>query len=131
MPTIKSVLTPQGSVTMGIATGVMVYAIFDRSLPDSATMSATPAGDVNIEAGRKKAVWTSAGVLAAVTIITRDHNVFILGGIVLIALDLHARHANYTNPDTGKLDLTAGAYAGTSAQGYGSAHGQGKLSVVS
>jgi len=81
----------------------MVYAIYDRSLPDSATMHATGANDINIEAGRKKATITSAGVLAAITLLTKDVNVFILGGAVLFALDFHARHANASNPDTGAL----------------------------
>jgi len=99
----ESILKPQGSVAMGIATGVLVYTIFDRSLPDAATMHATRPYDINIESGRKKAVYTSAAVLSAVTLLTKDVNVFILGGIVLIALDVHARHANVTAPDTGKL----------------------------
>jgi len=94
--------TPQGSITLGVATGVLVYTIYDRSLPDAATMHATKAYDSNIEAGRKKAVYTSAAVLSAVTLLTKDVNVFILGGIVLIALDVHARHANVTAP-TGEL----------------------------
>lgn len=130
---IKSILTPEGSVVGGIATGILVYAVYDRSLPDAATMGATPAGDPNIESGRKKAAWTSAGVLAAITLLTRDVNVFILGGVVLVALDLHARHGNAANPDTGRIDLSAnvGAFAGSQSQGYGQASGEGKLSVVS
>jgi hypothetical protein len=100
---MKSILKPQGSVAMGIATGVLVYTIFDRSLPDAATMHATRPYDINIESGRKKAVYTSAAVLSAVTLLTKDVNVFILGGIVLIALDVHARHANVTSPSTGEL----------------------------
>lgn len=130
---IKSILSPEGSIVSGIATGILVYAVYDRSLPDAATMGATPANDPNIESGRKKAVWTSAAVLAGVTLLTRDMNVFILGGAVLVALDLHARHGNAASPETGKVDLTAdvGAFAGSQSQGYGSASGQGKLSVVS
>lgn len=98
-----SILKPQGSVTMGIATGILVYAIYDRSLPDAATMGATKPYDVNIEQGRQKAGYTAAAALAAVTLLTKDVNVFILGGMVLIALDIHARTANATAPDTGKL----------------------------
>lgn len=130
---IKSILSPEGSVVGGIATGILVYAVYDRSLPDAATMGATPSNDPNIESGRKKAVWTSAAVLAGVTLITRDMNVFILGGAVLVFLDLHARHGNAVNPDTGKIDLSLGAnaFAGSQSQGYGSASGQGNLSVVS
>jgi hypothetical protein len=107
--------SPQGSVAMGIATGVMVWAIWDRSLPDAATMHATRPYDINIESGRKKAVYTSAAVLSAVTLLTKDVNVFILGGIVLVALDVHARHANITAPDTGALVSDQQATAGLRA----------------
>jgi hypothetical protein len=128
----KTILKPEGSVVAGIATGIMVWAVYDRSLPDAATMHATKAHDINIEAGRKKAVYTSAALLGVVTLITRDHNVFILGGAVLIALDWHTRHANVTNPDTGKLDggLTSG-FTGQQTQGYAQQSGPGRLSVVS
>lgn len=99
----KSILKPDGSIALGIATAITVYAVYDRSLPDAATMHATDAGDINIEAGRKKATMTATAVLGTVTLLTRDINVFILGGVVLFALDFHARHANATNPQTGNL----------------------------
>jgi hypothetical protein len=98
-----SILKPDGSIALGIATGIFVYVIWDRSLPDAATMHATQPYDINIEAGRKKAVYTSAAALAAVTLLTKDVNVFILGGVVLFALDFHARHASVTHPATGDL----------------------------
>lgn len=105
-----SILKPDGSVAMGIATGILVYAVYDHSLPDTATIHATDAGDINVEASRKKAAWASAGVLSAVTLLTKDVNVFVLGAVVLFALDMHTRHANASNPVTGQL---------VSDQGYG------------
>ena len=98
-----SILKPDGSIALGLATGIMVYAIYDKTLPDTATIHATNAGDINVEASRKKAVWASAGVLSAVTLLTKDINVFILGAVVLFALDMHTRHANASNPVTGAL----------------------------
>lgn len=106
----SSILKPKESVAMGIATGIVVYAVYDHSLPDTATIHATDARDINIEASRKKAAWTSAGVLAAITLMTKDTNVLVLGAVVLFALDMHTRHANASNPDTGAL---------VSDQGYG------------
>jgi hypothetical protein len=117
-----SILKPDGSIAIGIATGVMVYAVYDRSLPSASVMHATDANDSNIEAGRKKATWTAAGVLAAVTLLTKDVNVFILGGVVLGALDFHARHANASNPVTGAL---------VADQGYGAPSAGGQLRSVS
>lgn len=109
---IKSILKPDGSIIVGIATAVTMYAIYDRALPDAATMHATDANDINIEAGRKKATLTAAAVLGTITLLTKDVNVFVLGGVVLFALDFHARHANATNPQTGNL---------VSDQGYNTA----------
>jgi hypothetical protein len=99
----KSILKPDGSIAMGIATLIFVYAIYDRSLPTASVMHATKANDANIEAGRKKATLTAAGALAGITLLTRDINVFILGGAGVIAFDFHARHANATHPITGEL----------------------------
>lgn len=105
---ITSILKPDGSVAIGIATGVLVWAIYTQSLPDAATMHATDANDINIESGRKKATITSAAVLSGITLLTKDVNVFILGGVVLFALDFHARHANASNPATGTLVADTG-----------------------
>jgi hypothetical protein len=99
----KSILKPDGSIVIGISTGILVWAIFNQSLPDAATMHATDANDTNIEAGRKKATITSAAVLSGITLLTKDVNVFILGGVILFALDFSARHANASNPVTGAL----------------------------
>ena len=129
----KSILKPQGSIGIGIATGVLVYAVYDRSLPNMAVMNATPAHDINIEAARKSAALTSAAVLAGVTLLTRDVDVFILGSAVLIGLDWHARIGNSRSPENGQLVSPAGA--GLSGQGYAEASGEGattgaKLTVV-
>jgi hypothetical protein len=102
-----SILKPDGSIGMGIATMVVTYAIYDHALPDMATIHATDAGDINIEAARKKAAWTSAAAVSAITLLTKDVNILILGGVMLFALDMHTRHANATNPDTGNL-VTSG-----------------------
>lgn len=107
---IKSILKPDGSIAIGIATMIAVWAIYNRSLPDAATMHATNANDINIEAGRKKATYTAAGAISVITLLTKDVNVFILGGVTLVALDFQARHANASNPVTGDL---------VSDEGYG------------
>jgi hypothetical protein len=101
---------PSESVTVAIATGILIYSIYDRALPDAATMHATDANNINLDAARRKATITAAGALSGVTLITRDINVWILGSAILFALDFHARHANASNPDTGAL---------VSDQGYG------------
>ena len=98
-----SILKPDGSVAIGIATGILVYAVYDKELPDMATIHATDAGDLNVDSARKKAAWTSAAVLSAITLVTKDVNVFVLGAVMIFALDMHTRHANASHPATGTL----------------------------
>jgi hypothetical protein len=101
--TIKSVLKPEGSVLLGGVTILMVLAVYGKTLPNTATLHATQANDTNVEAARKKATITAEILLGAVSLITRDANVFILGGLTIIALDWHTRHANATDNTTGDL----------------------------
>lgn len=118
---IKSILKPEGSVLMGGVTVIMVIALYGKSLPSGAVMQATRANDQNIEAARKKATWTSVGLVSIISLLTRDANIFILGGLTTVALDFHARHANASAPDTGMLVSEATPSRGLSvvpAAGY-------------
>lgn len=100
--------TPEGSLTLGVATAALVYGVYTFSTPPTAVIHATKAGDLNIEAGRKKAAWTSAAVVGAVALLTKDKTIFVLGGTMLIMLDWHTRHANAVSPDTGRLVSNSG-----------------------
>lgn len=96
-------LKPEGSLMAGLAVAGLTYGIYSFSVPNTATMHATTPGDVNIEAGRKKAAWTSVAIVSAVSLIAKDLTIFTLGGMVIIALDWHARHANAVDNTTGRL----------------------------
>lgn len=116
---MPSLLKPNESVTVAIATGILVYAINDRMLPDGGTMAKTAAFDDSIEAGRKKAAWSEAAAVAGLTLLTRDVNILIVGAAMIFALDWHARHANATDPDSGNLVSPAPGY-GTGRASSGS-----------
>lgn len=111
-----SVLKPEGSLTLGVATAAMVYGVYGFALPNTATMQATDAHDTNIEAARKKASWTSAALVSGVALIAKDPTIFVLGGVMLIALDWHTRHANAVSPDTGQMVDTNGYVPAQMAQ---------------
>jgi hypothetical protein len=114
---IKSILKPEGSIGLGIATAIFVYAIYDHSLPATAVVHATDPLDGNIDAARKKASWTAAGGVSLVTLLTKDVNILILGGVTLFALDMHARHANASDNVTGDLVAPAPGYVTTAQPG--------------
>lgn len=100
-----SILKPEGSVTLGATVAALVYGVYSYSVPDMATVQATLPHDEAIESGRKRAAWTSAAVVSAISLITKDKTVFVLGGLMILGLDWHARHANSVHPETGKMVL--------------------------
>lgn len=95
--------TPEGSITLGLATAALVYGVYINSTSSIDVIHATEANDMNVEAGRKKAAWFSAAIVSGVALITKDKTIFVLGGLMLIALDWHTRHANAVSPTTGKV----------------------------
>ena len=99
----KSVLKPEGSMMAGIATGALVYGIYSMNLGNLAQIHATPSGDGNARASRKKAAIEAVTAVAAISLLAKDVNVFILGGAITVLLDWHARHAVESHPDTGQL----------------------------
>jgi hypothetical protein len=98
-----SILKPEGSIMAGIATGALVYAVYSTNVGNLATVHSTPAQDGNAMAARKKAAIEAVAVVAAISLLARDVDIFILGGGITVLLDWHARHAVATHPDTGQL----------------------------
>jgi len=104
----KSILKPEGSLISGIATGALVYGIYQMNLGNLASVHTTQAGDGNARAARKKAAIEAVTAVAAISLLAKDVNIFILGGGIAILLDWHARHAIESHPETGQLADNSG-----------------------
>jgi hypothetical protein len=104
----KSILKPEGSIVAGIATAALVYGVYTTNIGNIATLHASPSGDGNGRAARKKAAIEAVSVVAVVSLLARDINIFILGGGVTVLLDWHSRHAIETHPETGQLADNSG-----------------------
>lgn len=100
----KSILQPPTSVMIGLANGAVIVSIYDKTVPSVASVRVADPMDKDIETSRKHAAWASAGVLGFVFLLTRDRNSFLIGGLVLAAVDIMVKHANGFNPATGSLD---------------------------
>lgn len=95
-------LKPETSLIVGLSVAALVYAVYSNATPSITEIRAAKPGDTDVDASRKMAAWTSAGVVAGVSLISKDPTVFILGGSMVIALDWWHRHANEVNPLSGK-----------------------------
>lgn len=99
----KTFLKPSESVMVSLATGAMVFGVYQYTMPSVSEVHATEAHNPNLDAGRKKAMWTSAAVVGGMFLVTHDPNVFMIGGLSFLALEWSYRHANSTDHQTGKV----------------------------
>lgn len=103
----KSVLKPEGSVVSGIAVAGSVYAIYAMHVGTIASAHASDANHGSLESSRKKAGYSSFIFVSAITLITRDANVGILGFGSIVAMELATRHAIMVDPYSGIMQSPA------------------------
>lgn len=99
---MKLGLKPEVSLTVGLATAALVYGIYSNATPTIADIRASRPNDATIDASRKFATWTSAAVVAGVSLIAKDPTIFVLGGTMVVVMDWATRHGNAVSPLTGK-----------------------------
>jgi hypothetical protein len=99
----KSILKPEGSTMAGLATVAAVYGVYQLNLGSVNMVQATDENHPANETSRKKAGYTALVLVSALTLMTRDANVGILGGGTIIAMELQYRHAIMAHPLTGQM----------------------------
>jgi hypothetical protein len=91
------------SVGTALGTAGVVLAIHSTMTPNNGTILATAPMDPNVESSRKQAAWTSVFVVSAISLLTRDVNVFVVGGAMTVALDWWTRYCIARHPATGQI----------------------------
>ena len=86
------------SVLAGLATGTLVYGIYQAALPTTADIRTLEAQNTDVMKTEKIAAWTSAAVVSGVSLIAKDPTIFVIGGTVMVALSWMNRHANAVTP---------------------------------
>lgn len=95
-------LKPEISIPVALATGVLVWSIYQNATPSYLDLRAAPANDKDVAAAEKLATWTAAGAVSAISLIAKDPVVFMVGGAMVIINAWWTRHGNRVNPMTGK-----------------------------
>lgn len=102
-------MKPEISIPAALATATIVYAVQGRGLPEMANIRANgESGDQIIESVRKQNAWLAAGTVAGISLIARDPVVFIVGGVMVVALDWLTRVNNFTNPLSNRVETPMG-----------------------
>lgn len=99
-------LEPSASLTVGLATVGVVYAIHSNFTPSMADMQSLPAGNTDTDAAERKATWMSAGVVCGIALLAKDPTIFVLGAVATVGLAWFSRHATWT--DSKSTPIAAG-----------------------
>jgi hypothetical protein len=105
----RSILKPEGSIVSGIAVAGGVWAIYNMNIGPASTAHASDANHIANESSRKKAGYMAFTFVAAITLITRDANIGLLGWGSQVAMELNYRHAIMADPVTGTMQPPAGS----------------------
>lgn len=123
-------LKPEASLGVALATGAVVYSIYQNATPSLGDIRSLPKGNVDVQASERAATWTSAGVVAGISLLAKDATIFVLGGAMIVAMAWLHRHADQVDNTTKKaraLNPTQTADVGDTASGAAT---EGQLSRV-
>lgn len=95
-------LKPEISLTVALATGTLVYAIYTNATPSIADIRSVDQFNADVSGAERQATWTAAAAVAGISLVSRDPGPFIFGGLMVIAMAWSHRHADMVNPLTGK-----------------------------
>jgi hypothetical protein len=101
---MKSILKPDASTMAGLATVGVVFSIYQLNVGSVAQATATDSNHPVLNASRKKAGYTALAIVGALTLITRDANVGILGAGTICAMELSYRYGIMANPNSLKIE---------------------------
>lgn len=104
-----SLLKPEASIAVGLATATVVYGLFSVASPSIADIRSLDAHNQDLEASERMAGWTAAGVVAGISLIAKDPTVFVIGGGMVVAITWWHRHANAVLPATGRASSSGPA----------------------
>src|SRR5690349_4186412 len=94
----KSILKPDASTMASLATVGTVFAIYNLNVGSVSQAAATDSNNTALESSRRKAGYIALATVSALTLITKDANVGVLGAGTIIAMELAYRHGIMADP---------------------------------
>jgi len=110
---LKPRLSGENSIIASLSTVALVIGIYSMKIGPAADVHVSPANDGNMAAAVKKAGVEAIVVVAAVSLIAKDPNIAILGGLAIIGEELFYRHALMADPMSGDVNVAPSAYQPT------------------
>lgn len=79
-------LKPNENLMLAAATGAVVYGTYNIALPTIADTRGLPGNEPDIDKAERIATWTSAAVVSGIALLAKSPEVFVVGGLMTIAL---------------------------------------------
>ena len=105
---LKSILAPGQSVAIGVGLGAVDMFIFNQHLPNVADVRTAKPQNTDVDTARRQAVGLCIAINGLASVITRDWNVFLIGGVVTVGIAYNYVHANAVTTATGKMQSEPG-----------------------
>jgi hypothetical protein len=122
MAEIKSILKPENSLVAGLAVVGLVAGNYNLHNGSAASASASDSWDPNLKTSNAKAGYTSLIMVAGISLLAKDANIFILGCAAIIAFHSSYLHSIASEPAIGAMvapssTAAAAAYMPATAAG--------------
>jgi len=101
---------PADSMTISLATAMGVLVIYGSKVGPCADVSQTLPGEPSVNSSIRKAGWESLLLVGAMTLLSRDLNIAILGGAAVILEHTMYLHADMASPGNGQIEVSPEAY---------------------
>lgn len=88
-------LDPSSQLMVGALTGGLVYSIYALNTPNLADVRHDTPGNTNTYKATNTAMYTAAGTVAALAILSKSPTVAIIGGLVILAETWKLHFANF------------------------------------
>jgi hypothetical protein len=99
----KSILNPSQSVAVGVGISALDLLIFSHFVPSLTDVRSAKPQNSDVETARRQATMYCIGINGLVSLMTRDWNVFLIGGMTTAAMSWLVVHANTVHPQTGTM----------------------------
>ena len=100
-----SILKPENSLIAGMAVVGLVVANYNLHNGTAASCSATGSWDPHLKTSNSKAGYTSLVMVAGISLLAKDANIFILGSAAIIAMHSSYIHSIAVEPALGAMAM--------------------------
>jgi hypothetical protein len=93
------------SLGMALATGALVWGIYNTALPPVVDVRVGDPGDKDADAAERTATWFAAAVVSGISLIAKDGTIFVVGSAMIIGMSVWHRHSNQYSATMGSATM--------------------------